>query len=132
MSAVIVFVKVLIKQELGLQHQEKVCLACSLATNGNTRNSTLIADRNLAHTLSETLDKITDPNLSLCKKNHKLPPALYFTAPDFTAGLAPYHQRNHPGDTPMLIRRLPFFQKQELNLGISLTYAASTLFYPLK
>lgn len=37
-------------------------------------------------------------------------------------------------NTVMVIRRLPLFQKQELNLGLSLNYPASIshLFYPLK
>lgn len=81
-TAVIVYVKALTKQELGLQHQERACLACSLATTSNIHKSTPIADRNLAHTLLEKLDGITDPKLlSLCKEI----PKLTQLAPGFTA-----------------------------------------------
>lgn len=121
----------LIKQELGLQHQDRACLACSLAWTSNTCKSTPRADRNLAHTLFEMLGETANPKLwSLCKEI----PNLTQLASDFTASLAPCHQRNHLLITLSVIRRLSLFQRQELNLGLSLNYPASTshLFYTLK
>lgn len=75
-----------------VQHQERARLACRLATTSSIYKSPLTADRNLAHTLLEILHETVDPKLlSLCKKI----PKLTQLAPDFTATLAPCHERNH-------------------------------------